>query len=157
MICDLSEQIRTELVESLARIGQRPTPQREHVFRVLLSQRDHPTADEVYARAKIDMPTISLATVYNCLESLTACGLVRPVNIERESSRYCPNLSEHAHFHCRKTGRVYDIEIPQGLMQSLKKLLPQDCTAEDVQLAFHGVKASDNETVHRPQIHFHLS
>ena len=44
--------------------GLRATPQREHVYSVLLNKRDHPTADEVFARVKAKMPTISLATVY---------------------------------------------------------------------------------------------
>ena len=48
------------------------TKQRKVVYDVLLDEpRDHPTASEVFMRAKHQMPSISLATVYNCLETLT--------------------------------------------------------------------------------------
>src|SRR4051812_12004154 len=50
--------------------GFRSTPQREHVYSVLLHKRDHPTAEEVFLRAKPQMPEISMATVYNCLDAL---------------------------------------------------------------------------------------
>ena len=84
------------------------TPQRREVLEVLQTSCDHPTAIEVFMRAKERMPGISLATVYNCLETLTEHHLIRQVNIERASSRYCANLQEHVHFHCEKCGLVID-------------------------------------------------
>ena len=68
---------------ALSLSGQRPTKQREHIYALLLEKRDHPTADEIFARARIGMPTISLATVYNCLETLVETKLIRQVNFER--------------------------------------------------------------------------
>jgi len=135
----LSPTSRQVLDEALARTKLRSTKQREHVFAVLLNKRDHPTADEVYARARETMPTISLATVYNCLETLVSCSLVRQVNIEREPSRYCPNLHEHAHFHDRRTGRVYDIDVPADFATTLKRVLPTGYQIDHVELAFHGM------------------
>lgn len=134
----LPEEAQAALDNALIKHGLRSTKQREHVFRVLLSKRDHPTADEVYARARGEMDSISLATVYNCLETLTSCGLVRAVNYERESTRYCPNLSEHAHFQDRKTGRVYDVDLPPDLMAQLHAVLPAGYEADSIELYFHG-------------------
>jgi len=126
------------LSDALDHAGQRTTPQREMVFSILLDERNHPTADEVYTRTKSRMPTISMATVYNCLEALVTCGLVKQVNIEREPTRYCPNLSPHAHFHCRETGRVYDVPVPEGMMKDLVKVLPGNYSADSVELVFRG-------------------
>jgi Fur family peroxide stress response transcriptional regulator len=134
----LATNARRALGQALGRARQRSTRQREHVFAVLLDKRDHPTADEVYARARATMPSISLATVYNCLETLVGCGLVRQVNIEREPSRYCPNLREHAHFHDVRSGRVLDIDVPADLMTHLKRLLPTGYEAEHIELSFRG-------------------
>jgi len=134
----LSTPAKRALGEALGQAKQRSTRQREHVFAVLLDKRDHPTADEVYARARSTMPAISLATVYNCLETLVGCGLVRQVNIEREPSRYCPNLREHAHFHDVGSGRVLDIDVPVDLMTGLKRLLPAGYEAEHIELSFRG-------------------
>jgi Fur family peroxide stress response transcriptional regulator len=126
------------LSERLKACDVRPTPQREVVLKVILSKRDHPTADEIFARVKPQMPTISLATVYNCLETLVHCGLVRQVNLERAPTRYCPNLHEHAHFHDDATGQVHDIELPAETLKQLRGLLPAGFDASTVELAFRG-------------------
>lgn len=76
------------LSEKLEQSGLRATRQRELIFGVLQEQRDHPTADEVFVRAKAEMPSISLATVYNCLETLAQCNLVKQVNFDRGPTRY---------------------------------------------------------------------
>ena len=101
----------SRLNERLATSGFRFTPQRRHVYRVLLQKRDHPTADEVFMRAKRGMSDISLATVYNCLDALVKCGLVRQVNLDRSATRFCPNMHEHCHFYCEVCGGVYDIDL----------------------------------------------
>ena len=132
------------LAEKLNASGLRPTPQREVVFKVILEKRDHPTADEIFARVKSQMPTISLATVYNCLETLVHCGLVRQVNLERAPTRYCPNLHEHAHFHDDATGRVHDIELPTETLKQLRELLPPGFDANTVELAFRGRAAGNS-------------
>lgn len=126
------------LSQRLADSGLRSTPQREVVYSVLLTKRDHPTADEVYVRVKSELPTISLATVYNCLETLVQCDLVRAVNFERGPTRYCPNLRPHAHFHDEQTGRTYDIDLPPGLLENLSTLLPRDFDAKSVEIIFRG-------------------
>jgi Fur family peroxide stress response transcriptional regulator len=134
----LGTEYKEVLATALDHAGQRATPQRETVFGVLLDKRDHPTADEVYSRTKTRMPAISMATVYNCLEALVSSGLVKQVNIEREPTRYCPNLAPHAHFHCRDTGRVYDVPMPSGMMRDLAKVLPGEYSADSVELVFRG-------------------
>ena len=126
------------LSQRLADSGLRSTPQREVVYSVLLTKRDHPTADEVYVRVKSELPTISLATVYNCLETLVQCDLVRAVNFERGPTRYCPNLRPHAHFHDEQTGRTYDIDLPPALLENLTRLLPDDFDAKSVEITFRG-------------------
>jgi Fur family peroxide stress response transcriptional regulator len=106
--------VDAQLTERLAHIGFRFTPQRQHVYNVLLEKRDHPTADEVYLRSKHGMSDISLATVYNCLDALVKCGLVRQVNLDRAASRYCPNMRDHFHFFCETCGGIYDIDHAPG-------------------------------------------
>ena len=130
------------LSQKLAGRGLRNTPQREVVYSVLVGKRDHPTADEVFARVKAEMPTISLATVYNCLEALVQCNLVRQVNFERGPTRYCPNLHPHAHFHDEATGSTYDIDLPPGLLEQLRNQLPSGYRASDVEITFRGRAAS---------------
>ena len=128
------------LSQRLADSGLRATPQREVIYDVLLKKRDHPTADEVFARVKTELPTISLATVYNCLETLVQCDLVRAVNFERAPTRYCPNLRPHAHFHDEQTGRTHDIDLP-AVLENLNGVLPRGFDAKSVEITFRGKAA----------------
>ena len=122
------------LGERLARGGFRFTPQREHVYAVLLRKRDHPTAEQVFIRAKQDMPEISMATVYNCLDALVKCGMARQVTLERGAARFCPNMREHCHFYCDGCDSVFDIDLPveTGIA------LPRGYRAERYDIAIHG-------------------
>lgn len=126
------------LAQRLANSGLRSTPQRELIYDVLLKRRDHPTADEVYARVRADLPSISLATVYNCLETLVQCDLVRAVNFERGPTRYCPNLHPHAHFHDEQSGSTHDIDLPPGLLDRVKAILPANYDLKSVEIIFRG-------------------
>jgi len=134
----ISDTQDISLSQRLAGSGLRPTPQREVVYQVILSKRDHPTAEEVFDRVKARMPGISLATVYNCLDALVQCGLIKQVNYVREPTRYCPNLHEHAHFHDQSTGRIHDIDIPADVMVRLRSLLPAGYAATSIDLSFRG-------------------
>lgn len=132
------------LRESLHAAGLKPTRQREHVWSVLLGRRDHPTVEEVWQRSRASAPGISLATVYNCLESFVRCGVVRAVNYEREPTRYCPNLHPHAHFRDAVTGRVYDVELPPEMLERLRTALPADFHPDSVEISFHGRRAASH-------------
>ena len=134
----LSTEYTTLLKSALERSGQRATKQREQVFSVLMHKRDHPTADEIYARSRAEMPSISLATVYNCLDTLTESGLIRAVNFEREPTRYCPNLTQHAHFYCKSTGEIVDIELNENIIQQLKSSLPDGFHVDHIELTYDG-------------------
>ena len=130
------------LAQKLADSGLRSTPQREVVYDVLLKKRDHPTADEVFARVKSGLPSISLATVYNCLETLVDHGLIRQVNFERESSRYCSNVNEHGHFHDAASGAIHDIDFKPGVNLADFLDLPPGAVIEDIEITLRGKLAA---------------
>ena len=141
----MNQQATTDtLNRKLAQAGLRSTRQREVVYNAILSKRDHPTADEIFARVKQNMPTISLATVYNCLDTLVHCDLVKQVHLERESTRYCPNLSDHAHFHDNETGKIFDIQLDLETLEKLSNLLPGNFEPSSIDITFRG-KATVND------------
>lgn len=125
------------VADVLADHGVRPTSQRETVYRSLLQQRDHPTADEVFARVRENAPTISLATVYNCLDVLVQHKLVKAVNFERGPTQYCANLAPHAHFH-DEAGGTLDIDMPPEMITQLLGLLPGNFDVKHIEVNFHG-------------------
>ncbi len=132
------------LKTSLKQAGLKPTRQRENVLSILLSRRDHPTVEEVWQRSRTLSRGISLATVYNCLESFVESGLVKQVNYEREPTRYCPNLRPHAHFKDQETGRVYDIDLPNEVLIQLNSILPEGFRPEAIEISFHGRTKTQN-------------
>ena len=131
------KKLNGELNERLTTGGFRFTPQRQHVYDVLLQKRDHPTAEEVFIRAKRTMPDISMATVYNCLDALVKCGLVRQVMLDRGATRFCPNMREHCHFYCDSCDTVYDVDLPAK--PASRRQLPKGFKAEHYEIAIHGI------------------
>jgi Fe2+ or Zn2+ uptake regulation protein len=126
----------TACTETISRRGLRLTQQRRQVFDVLMARQDHPTAIQVFLRVKERMPSISLATVYNCLETLTACGLVKHVNLDRAPSRYCANLEEHGHFFCDSCGAV--IDVPLSRSRNERWTLPRGAVVTGCETSLRG-------------------
>ena len=118
--------------------GLRMTRQRQEVYDILMADRNHPTANDVFMRVKARLPHISLATVYNCLDALVEHGLVRQVNFERESSRYCPNLEDHGHFHDARSGVIHDVKFKPGINLVDVLELPVGAIIQDVEINIRG-------------------
>lgn len=118
--------------------GLRMTKQRKEIYHILMSERDHPTANEVFMRVKEHLPNISQATVYNCLQALVQHNVIRQVNFERESSRYCPNLREHVHFHDSETGTIHDVDFKPDFRLTDVLELPEGVQVEDIEITLRG-------------------
>ena len=118
--------------------GLRMTRQRQEVYRFLLGERTHPTANEVFMRIKEALPNVSLATVYNCLEALVQHNAIRKVNFDREPSRYCPNLAELGHFHDETTGTIHDVKFKPGITLDDVLDLPPNTVIKDVEITLRG-------------------
>ena len=130
---------QNQLSRQLAATGFRFTEQRRQVYDVLLHKRDHPTAEDVFLRAKKAMPDISHATVYNCLDALVKSGLARQVTLERGATRFCPNMEEHCHYYCDACGEVFDVALPTD---STVMPRPKGFKVDHYDIAVHGVCAS---------------
>ena len=129
---------------SLQKMGLRSTKQRLCVYDVILEKRDHPTADDIFLRVRRKLPKISFATVYNCLETFVECGLVKKINLDRNSSRYCPNLAPHAHFKCTDSGKIIDLPINKDTLNTINTILPKGFSHVGFDLSFHGTSPSNN-------------
>ncbi len=138
MLSLLSTKDQKRLSSALIQKGLRSTKQRASVYHSILDKQDHPTADDILIRVRRNLPTISLATVYNCLETLVDCGLVRQVNLDRASTRFCPNLAPHAHFKCSATGKIFDLSLDEASIKTLKSILPSGFKAQNFELSFSG-------------------
>ena len=99
--------------------GKRLTPQREAVLRAVRERDDHPTAGDIFARAKQYLPAISYATVYNSLRYLREAGLVQEISFGDGASRYDGITERHDHALCTECGKLVDFDLaePAELMQ----------------------------------------
>lgn len=88
---------------------QRMTKQRAAIINMLLNSTEHPTAEEIHAAIKEELPGISIGTVYRNLQILLSEGLVREISLGRSGSRFDANQQPHSHFFCQCCGRVYDV------------------------------------------------
>jgi Fur family transcriptional regulator, peroxide stress response regulator len=85
------------------------TPQRLAVFRHLEAGRGHPSAEELYATVRRELPTLSLATVYKTLEALARVGVVRRVSRAGARGRWDAGQESHHHLVCIVCGSVVDV------------------------------------------------
>jgi Fe2+ or Zn2+ uptake regulation protein len=129
----------TETLTTLFREqGLRVTPQRQAIFRLLQGDDSHPTVESLFDRARSDMPTISLKTVYQTVHDLEALGEVRVLDLGTGSVRVDPNVEDdHHHLLCTKCGRVRDLPVEYaGLHVPIR--YRRDFTVDDVQVIFRG-------------------
>lgn len=98
-------------MERLRESGLRVTPQRRAVLSAFGSEAGHLTAEEVFVRARRDLPELARATVYNALAAFVEVGLLRAVE-SRGAVLYDPNPDPtHHHFRCRSCDRLYDVHV----------------------------------------------
>lgn len=108
--------------EMLDMFGLRCTRQRQVIFEALKATREHPTAEELFQSVRSVEPGLSLATVYNTLEALTACGLVRKLACPSGSGACRFDAENHDHVHIASPdGRLMDApaEISDRLLASI--------------------------------------
>jgi Fur family transcriptional regulator, peroxide stress response regulator len=117
------------------------TPQRDAVFQVILGREDHPTASEIFEAAKLRLPSISYATVYNSLRYLKDAGLVQEIKFGDNASRYDRETDRHDHAICNNCGKLVDFDLPQTaqLMQAAAR--KSQFKAESVHLTLRGLCA----------------
>ena len=128
----LSESREAEFRLALEKAGCRCTRQRAAVFAYLCSTNAHPTADQVYAAVRRDIPNISLATVYKALDALVAAHLAAKFADGEGPARYDSHGEAHYHLRCLRTGQVRDLPLPYDprlpekidpdLVESLRRL-----------------------------------
>ena len=97
-----------ELTALFRSAGRRVTPQRQAVFRAL-TDAGHHSAEDVYAVVSTEQPTISLRTVYQTLNDLSAMGELSALDLGTGATQFDPNLEPHHHLVCKVCGRIEDL------------------------------------------------
>jgi Fur family ferric uptake transcriptional regulator/Fur family peroxide stress response transcriptional regulator len=107
------------------------------VMDYLLNNRTHPTVDEIYSSLSPTMPTLSKTTIYNTLNLFVERGAVRSLVIDEKNARYDVDISLHAHFLCKKCGKVYDIFNVKKEFFEVPEV--QNLAIETVEISYKGI------------------
>lgn len=86
--------------------------QRELIYRTVMENPVHPSADTVYEMVRRELPNISLGTVYRNLNLLSEQGALLKISLPNASDHFDGRTQEHCHMLCEKCGGVYDVDTP---------------------------------------------
>ncbi len=115
--------------------------QREAIKAFLMTRKDHPTADVVYANVRQEFPNISLGTVYRNLSLLVDLGEIIKVPCRDGSEHFDATTQPHLHFSCLICGAVLDLEVEdESLLDKVNKEVSKnfDGRIEGNEIFFYG-------------------
>jgi Fur family peroxide stress response transcriptional regulator len=112
-------------LQNLQQAGLRLTPQREAIYALLTETDSHPTAAEIYEILKPRFASLSLATVYNTLETLVNLGIINALGGAGDSqTHYDADTSPHVNLACLACNTIVD--IPSTLVQEIHQEVSQN-------------------------------
>jgi Fur family transcriptional regulator, peroxide stress response regulator len=115
------------------------TPQRDAILQAIREGEEHPTANEIFQAARLRLPKISYATVYNSLRFLKEAGLVHEIKFGDSASRYDKGTHRHDHAICNECGKLVDFELPQAAELIQAAARKSKFKPESVHLTLRGV------------------
>lgn len=130
----------TTLEQKCAEAGLKMTGQRRVILKTLESSEDHPSVDNVFARAKAVDPSISIATVYRTLSLLEEMDIIAKREFNESFARYDTNTDHHHHMIDLETGDV--IEFKDEELEKVKARIAKEMGYEllDHRLDLYGRK-----------------
>ncbi len=97
------------------------TRQREIIYNIL-KECGHLTAEEVYLKAKAQLPSIAMGTVYRNLGLMVDVGEIGRIYVYGKPDIYDRCATPHEHCVCSHCGKVCDINVTD-IKPTLEKLL----------------------------------
>ena len=131
-----------ELTAVLHGRGQRVTPQRLILHRLLRAGPQHLTAEQLLGRSRAQLPSVSLPTVYATLDLFEELGVVRRVPGTGPAQVYDSRVDRHHHLRCVRCGRVSDLETDVDLDGVAGAARAQGFAAERVDVTVSGLCAA---------------
>ena len=112
------------------------TKQRELIISILKQNDRHLTADEIFFLAKLKMPSIAMATIYNNLNAMHEAGLIKRLHIDGVADCFDKIVEPHDHLLCDRCGKITDVKRP-SLSDTIEREI--GCEIEDYELTVHYV------------------
>lgn len=108
------------------------TKQRTLILQILNQpDRHHLTADEIFFLAKLQLPTIAMATVYNNLNAMCDAGIISRIHTDGGADCFDRITEKHDHLLCDSCGRLTDVHLPDFAAE-LHRAVGEDIRSYDL-------------------------
>lgn len=107
------------------------TKQRELILQILQHSDRHLTADEIFFLAKLQMPSIAMATIYNNLNAMSDAGMISRVHVDGGADCFDRTVGIHDHMICDKCGKISNVRLP-GVSEAIRTALGSELLSYDL-------------------------